>query len=255
MEENNRYPNFVQALGLMGMVVLGASLTVILLRILQIPDNTIFYVIVKRSAGVFIICFPIKYAMDKHNLPVKQAICNLQNVKSYVFPAIILIMGVMLIMIPFELYLKYIFYSVASFYIENSILDLVDIPYTTILTPILEEILFREIIFNGFLKRYSTIKSVLLSSILFGIMHVSLVASFTATITAIFFSYLYLKTKSIWICIIAHIITNIMAIGYINYLLINYLYFNVWTYLIAGTIFITIGFYMLNRIHTVKEIK
>ena len=76
--------------------------------------------------------------------------------------------------------------------------------------PILEEILFRGIILKSFLKNDSALKAILLSSLFFAIIHLNLIQFTTAFIGGAFFGYLYWQTKSLSICIIAHIIHNVI---------------------------------------------
>ncbi|WP_053956063.1 CPBP family intramembrane glutamic endopeptidase [Inediibacterium massiliense] len=79
-----------------------------------------------------------------------------------------------------------------------------------LLAPIVEELLFRGVIFHRLKKRYSIGKAIIISSIAFGIMHMEL-AIVGAFVTGILLCLLYLKTKNILITMCAHFINNFIA--------------------------------------------
>ncbi len=80
-----------------------------------------------------------------------------------------------------------------------------------IFAPILEEILLRGIILDGFLKRYSPTKAIVWSAVIFGVMHLNPVQAVGAFVLGIALGWLYYRTKSLWPCIFLHFVNN--AIG------------------------------------------
>ncbi len=79
--------------------------------------------------------------------------------------------------------------------------------------PILEEIMFRKILIDTFLKNYSPAISIIFSALIFGIIHINLpnvVASFTG---GIIMGWMYFKTKSLTITIIYHSFNNLLALS------------------------------------------
>ncbi|TFG27860.1 MAG: CPBP family intramembrane metalloprotease [Promethearchaeota archaeon] len=88
--------------------------------------------------------------------------------------------------------------------------------FITALRPgIWEEVMFRGIILTLLAKKYSEKKSVIISSILFGLMHlfnllsggniiITVIQVIYATFFGIVFGYLFIKTKSLLPCIITH---------------------------------------------------
>jgi membrane protease YdiL (CAAX protease family) len=74
--------------------------------------------------------------------------------------------------------------------------------------PILEEILFRGIILDGFLIRYKPGKAIFWSALLFGLFHMNPWQFFPAFITGMLLGYIYLKTRSLLPVIFIHIIIN-----------------------------------------------
>ena len=73
-----------------------------------------------------------------------------------------------------------------------------------ILIPIVEEILFRGLIFNRIKCQYNFLAGLLISSLLFGIYHGNIVQGIYATLLGIFLGFAYHKTKSILIPIFIH---------------------------------------------------
>ncbi|MBD5533555.1 MAG: CPBP family intramembrane metalloprotease [Lachnospiraceae bacterium] len=80
-----------------------------------------------------------------------------------------------------------------------------------LLAPMIEEILMRGFLLNGFIPRYGTAAALLLSSMLFAILHFNMVQSLSAFLCGIVLGLLYLTTDSVLCCIIAHSIYNILS--------------------------------------------
>jgi uncharacterized protein len=77
--------------------------------------------------------------------------------------------------------------------------------------PVLEEILFRGIILDGYLKNYNPVNGILISSLLFGLIHGNLAQGIGAFLLGLLFGWIYWKTKSIAACIFLHAINNLLA--------------------------------------------
>jgi membrane protease YdiL (CAAX protease family) len=131
------------------------------------------------------------------------------------------------------------------------------IPYlrVIIIGPITEEILFRGIILKSHLKRYSSLKAIIVSSIFFGIYHLSIWQFIGAIIIGCFFGWLYYKTRSLLPCIFAHVFTNsisIIAIEILKHQQPNNMYFlskfHPSLIDVIGLLFIGIGIWWLVKI-------
>jgi uncharacterized protein len=77
--------------------------------------------------------------------------------------------------------------------------------------PVLEELIFRGIVLEGFLKRYTPLKSILMSSLLFGIFHLNPWQFVTAMVIGTFIGWVYYRTRSITLAIFIHITNNLVA--------------------------------------------
>ena len=74
--------------------------------------------------------------------------------------------------------------------------------------PILEEVLFRGIILDGFLNRYKPGKAIFWSAMLFGLFHMNPWQFIPAFLIGLLLGYIYLKTRSLIPVIFIHIINN-----------------------------------------------
>ena len=79
---------------------------------------------------------------------------------------------------------------------------------TTAIVPALcEEFLFRGAILSN-LAPYGRGAAILFSSLLFGLMHQNLFQIIYTTVLGVVIGYVYVKTKSIWCCVLIHFINN-----------------------------------------------
>jgi membrane protease YdiL (CAAX protease family) len=74
-----------------------------------------------------------------------------------------------------------------------------------------EEIFFRGIILRNFSRIYSTRKAILLSALLFGLMHINPWQTVHAFISGIFLGWIYRRYKTIWLCMFIHAYNNVLA--------------------------------------------
>jgi len=74
--------------------------------------------------------------------------------------------------------------------------------------PILEEVLFRGIILDGFLNRYKPGKAIFWSALLFGLFHMNPWQFIPAFLIGFLLGYIYMKTRSLIPVITIHIINN-----------------------------------------------
>ncbi|MFN6593108.1 lysostaphin resistance A-like protein [Bacillus sp. TD10] len=94
--------------------------------------------------------------------------------------------------------------------IQNSLVQIVIyILSVAIITPIKEEIMYRGILYRFLKKKHGFIMGIIVSSILFGFLHVGF--PITAMIMGIVFVVLYQKTHSIIPSVILHIFWNLFA--------------------------------------------
>ncbi len=78
-----------------------------------------------------------------------------------------------------------------------------------IAAPLLEEILFRGIILDGFLKNYKPAQGILISALMFAVIHGNLAQGIGAFAIGIILGWLYWKTNSLSLCMALHAINNL----------------------------------------------
>jgi uncharacterized protein len=83
---------------------------------------------------------------------------------------------------------------------------------TAIVGPILEEIIFRKIIFGSLHKRYNFFISALISSLIFAAVHGDFTHLLIYTAMGFTFAYLYVRTKRLIVPIAAHVAMNTLVL-------------------------------------------
>lgn len=110
------------------------------------------------------------------------------------------------------------------------------------IAPITEELLFRGVILKGMMNNYSVKKSIIISSILFAIIHGTLQQGVYAFITGIIFSMIYIYTGSVKLSILAHFLNNIcIVIPTPSGFIINVIYIT------FGILFVISGMKMIKK--------
>jgi membrane protease YdiL (CAAX protease family) len=77
--------------------------------------------------------------------------------------------------------------------------------------PIAEEILMRGYILNGLKNKYGAAVAVIISALLFAVLHFNFVQTLSAVICGLVLGLLYSKTNSISCCILAHALYNAIS--------------------------------------------
>ncbi len=120
---------------------------------------------------------------------------------------------------------------------------------TAIVPAIVEEFACRGVIL-GLLKRFGEGFAVITSSIIFGLMHGNFDQIPFAIVVGLVLGYIYIKTESIWPCILVHCINNAASVIFSNLIGVvgieigNILYI---IYLVAGMLLAILGVFMLHR--------
>ncbi|WAA12577.1 CPBP family intramembrane glutamic endopeptidase [Fervidibacillus halotolerans] len=83
---------------------------------------------------------------------------------------------------------------------------------SSLIGPILEEIVFRKIIFGSLYKRFNFFTSALVSSILFALAHLEIEHIILYSAMGFVFSFLYVKTQRIIVPIATHMLMNTFVI-------------------------------------------
>jgi hypothetical protein len=77
-----------------------------------------------------------------------------------------------------------------------------------LIAPVAEETLFRGVILRGFFANYGTVKALLVSALIFAVSHLNIWQFAGAFILGMYLAYVYGETRSLSLCVGAHLLNN-----------------------------------------------
>ena len=116
-------------------------------------------------------------------------------------------------------------YSFTNLY-SGSTNILIAIISTGIIGPIIEEYMIRGIMYNELKQKYSIMKSIVITTIIFSLLHFNLVQMIYALVLGFILIYMYEKTNNIKAPLILHMTSNIVTTIYcliLNNFLISFI--------------------------------
>jgi len=120
---------------------------------------------------------------------------------------------------------------------------LVRILTIAVTAPLLEEICFRGVTLNR-MENMNKWHAILISSALFGVMHLNLLQGLYATVIGIMFGFIFVRFKSIWYPIIAHVAFNLVNVIMTEF---EFEFYSIIILLAAIILFFGCGVLMLRR--------
>jgi len=212
-ESTTNYPNIAQSFGITGIVVLG---TLLLSPVVLVLNN-----LIGQEASMLIyyllaigISFGIVYSIRKSK--TKRSSFNLDIGNKRTIPFVVV--GTIALLFGIISPVSSLIPMPESF--KNALMDfggqtgIFAFLLMVIAAPILEELIFRGIILDGLLRQYSPVRSIFISSLLFGLVHLNPWQFVTGFVIGIFSGWIYYKTKSLSLSIIIHAAANLT--GYIS---------------------------------------
>lgn len=208
-EYSTGYPNIAQSIGITAINILIALLTIIKVRSSlnefvgkEASDLVCELLIVGIPLGIAYLIRKKRTNYSSFSLKIE----NIRIIPFIVIGSVALLFGIAdplgnLIPMP-ESFKK----SLMDFGSQTGIFAFL---LLVIAAPILEELLFRGIILDGLLKKYSPLISILISSLLFGIVHLNPWSFINGLIIGIFSGWVYFRTKSVLPSIIIHASANL----------------------------------------------
>lgn len=138
----------------------------------------------------------------------------------------LIILGVILSLI-YNVFAYYLNFALKTSLFDNNSNVAVTLLSTGILGPIIEELMFRGIIYNELKSKYSNMKSILITTIFFAIIHINIIQILYALIIGFILVFVYEKYNNIKAPIILHMASNITTTLFLpllikNNLIINY---------------------------------
>lgn len=93
---------------------------------------------------------------------------------------------------------------------QHFLLDTANFLLAVVIAPVMEELVFRGLILQRLIVKYKPATAVLVSSIIFGLLHVESWPS--ATVFGIIMCQLFIHTRNLWVPIMIHIANNVVAV-------------------------------------------
>lgn len=220
--QNTSYPNIAQSIGITAMNVL---MVILIIKLkLELGLNELF----EKEASLLIcellivgIPLGVAYLIRKkltNNNSFNLKIENKRIIPFIVIGSIVLLFGIadpIGNLIPMPESFKKAFMDFGS---QTGIFAFL---LLVIAAPILEELLFRGIILDGLLKKYSPLISILISSLLFGFAHLNPWQFVNGLIIGIFSGWVYFRTRSVLPSIIIHASANLSGFLFRQFVDIN----------------------------------
>ena len=127
----------------------------------------------------------------------------------------------------YNVFAYYLNFALKTSLFDNNSNVAVTLLSTGILGPIIEELIFRGIIYNELKSKYSNMKSILITTIFFAIIHINIIQILYALIIGFILIFVYEKYNNIKAPIILHMASNITTTLFLpllikNNLIINY---------------------------------
>ena len=221
MTENQRYPNISQSVW----ILVSLCLLMLVLGIFAgILEDVIGFPLSNHpavSSLISVIAFGLILArgLKRANISLRE-ICPLVSIRlPLLFPMALTVIGISILFsesdnllrtfLPppawFSDYLKSLVSAEISLW--GSILSLV------IVAPLTEELLMRGLILRGFLSHYTTRKAILVSALLFGLLHLNPWQFIGATALGILFAWWFIETRSMLPCFLGHAFANALPLA------------------------------------------
>ena len=204
------YPGIRQSWGIVGIsilfMVLFSPVTILLQGIAGKEVAFLIYYVLAMGATFSVAhlkrkrCVsvsPYSYDLSSARIIILVSVAVIAIQTGIIFPAVNAV--------PMPEFMKNVFLEFAG---QNGVFSFITI---VIAAPILEELIFRGIILDGLLKRYSPLRSILMSSILFGVVHLNPWQFISAFIIGVFSGWVYYKTRKLTLSILIHFVNNLMA--------------------------------------------
>ncbi len=210
--EVQHYPDLVQSIGIAAIVIAGM---LVFSPVLMFLDN---FIDAEAAGLVYYLLaiggpFWIVYMMRRNRTDIRSFNVTLAHPRIIPFiivatPAILFgIVTPINSLIPMPEEIKKAFMDIGGR------ADVFTFAQMVIAAPVLEELIFRGIMLDGLLKFYTPLKSILISSILFGVVHLNPWQLVTGIIFGAFSGWIYYHTRSVLPSIICHGTAN--ACGFI----------------------------------------
>lgn len=211
-KEMHNYPSIKQSWGILGMLIFSIISFIPILFLLEkiIGEEFSFLAYYILAFGVPLLIIHLIRKRKTGIAGYKFVLAPFKIIGLSVIAIVALDLGLVLPIISLIPTNEFVDKFFLNFVNEDSLL--ISSITIVIAAPILEEFLFRGIVLDGLLKRYSPLKSIIFSSMLFGIIHLNpwqFVSAFSFGLIA---GWVYYKTANLTLPILVHFASNFFAI-------------------------------------------
>jgi membrane protease YdiL (CAAX protease family) len=198
------------------------------------------------QAACFIV---VIYVGLKDQQKTLASVCFFKKVNGKVWGAAILcFIGSVL----FYFYLNNLFYSFKYGWYTDYELEggnfLINLIYSALIPAVVEEILFKGLVFTILKKHYSTVLAVIIASLMFAACHLSFIRLIPLFLSSCFTFWVYLRSGSLVLPMMEHFINNLFT-----FVLISEPFASLGTFYSALAL-LAIGTYMLYRLSAIKKV-
>ncbi|MCB0802460.1 MAG: CPBP family intramembrane metalloprotease [Flavobacteriales bacterium] len=204
------YPNINQSIGITFIIIASmlvfAALNIFLNDLIGKEASMFVYYLV--SIGIPFIGFHFYRKKTNATSSYQLKPISLINVLALILITLAIQFGInspITDLIPMSDWIKQAFMELAEM---NGLLGFLTL---AVAAPILEEFIFRGIVLDGLLKNTSPWKAILISSLLFGFVHLNPWQFIGGTIIGMFIAWVYYRSHNLWYCILIHFANNASA--------------------------------------------
>ena len=218
--ENKVYPTIKNAISLCLLFLginTGLSILILLLPDISLPSGIVTGLYSIISFGVVLL---IGFKKAKRNF---NEVFKFNNVSPFLWGAMIIFsIGLVIVMSELDNILNYFlpmpdFFRVIFDELMSGHMLIISLITIGIIPAFTEELLFRGLLLDGLCKNYSERKAIIVTALLFGIIHLNPWQFLTAFIIGLVTAYICIKTKSILLCIYLHLFNNVIYVVALRY--------------------------------------
>ena len=206
------YPTISQGFGIILLFIMLSMLTGLLISLGYLSGKAGFidfmemlgYILAAGGTLLLIIRVKTRVYSDKPALRHEQA-----PISTYMVSIVLTLLGILAIdplttLIPMPEGIKELF--------EQMFSKTVPAFFTAVIfAPVLEELIFRGIVLEGFLKNYSPAKAIIWTNVLFGLAHLNPWQFIGAFLMGILISWVYYKTRNLILPVAMHMLNNLIS--------------------------------------------
>ncbi|MEJ6950294.1 CPBP family intramembrane glutamic endopeptidase [Natronospora cellulosivora (SeqCode)] len=206
------YPDWKQSIFIVFSYIM-VSLPVVLLWVIINRSIELSFHILSLLHSIVILIF-IKYLLKKASYGFADLFKTANNNWVNYIATVFLVIGSGIIASEINNYFAFFFpelFAASDSELISSSSNIILVIVTIVILPsILEEIFFRGILLKGLLKNYNYKFSIIFSSFLFAVAHLSVRSGIPLFLGSIIIGYLYWRYRSLFLVIFAHAINNSM---------------------------------------------